>query len=83
MTHFRVFSKGCTTCKDAIATLKAAVAERDCGCDIEEVTCDGQCDAAQKLGFAGHDRPVIVRDDEVVHEGVLSKEVAFTLLPAA
>ena len=76
-------SAGCSTCKDAVATLTSAVAERECGCEVTEATCDSHCDSAVKLGFEGEERPIIVRDDEaVVHKGSLSPEQALALLPS-
>lgn len=82
MTTFKVFSAGCNRCKSAANTLRSAIAERQCGCAVEEVSCDGNCAAAKEHGFAGKERPVIMRDDEVVHQGSLSMEQAAVLLPA-
>lgn len=82
MTTFKVFSVGCPRCQSAASALKAAIAERQCGCNVQEVSCDGTCDTAKSHGFAGQEWPVIMRDDTVVHQGPLSKEEATTLLPA-
>lgn len=82
MTTFTVFSAGCPRCKDAADTLRSAIAEKQCGCAVEEVRCDGNCAAAKKHGFAGKARPVIMREDAVVHQGPLSREQAAVLLPA-
>lgn len=82
MTTFKVFSAGCHRCQSAASTLKAAIAERQCGCDVQEVSCDGACDTAKAHGFAEQERPVIMRDDAVVHQGQLSMEQAIELLPA-
>lgn len=82
MTTFKVFSDGCPRCKSAADALRSSIAERKCGCAVEEVSCDGNCAAAKEHGFAGKERPVIMRDDAVVHQGSLSKEDAMSLLPA-
>lgn len=82
MTKFKVFSAGCDRCKSSAAILRSVIAERQCGCAVEEVACDGHCAAAKEHGFAGKDRPVIMRDDAVVHQGALSVEQAAALLPA-
>jgi len=82
VTTFKVFSAGCPRCKEAANTLRSAIAEKQCGCAVEEVFCDGNCATAQKHGFAGKERPVIMRDNSVVHQGALSMEQAATLLPA-
>ncbi len=82
MTTFKVFSAGCPRCQSAASALKAAIAERQCGCGAQEVSCDGACATAKEHGFAGQERPVIMRDDAVVHQGPLSKEEAMELLPA-
>ena len=82
MTTFKVFSADCPRCKGAADALRSAIAERQCGCAVEEVSCDGHCAAAQKHGLAGKERPVIMRDDSIVHGGALSMEQAATLLPA-
>lgn len=82
MTMFKVFSAGCPRCKDTADTIRSAIAERNCGCSVEEVSCNGNCDTAKEHGFAGKERPVIMRDDAVVHQGSLLKEQAAALLPA-
>lgn len=82
MSTFKVFSAGCERCKSSAETLRSAIAERQCDCAVEEVACDGNCSTAKQHGFAGKERPVIMRDDAVVHRGSLSKEQAATLLPA-
>lgn len=82
MTTFKVFSAGCPRCKGAADTLRSTIAERNCGCSVEEVSCNGNCAAAKEHGFAGKERPVIMRDDTVVHQGSLSQEEAMSLLPA-
>lgn len=82
MSTFTIFSAGCLRCKRTADTLKSAIAERGCGCTVEETACDGTCDTAQKHGFAGKERPVIMRDGTVVHEGPLSMKQATGLLPA-
>jgi len=79
---FEVFSAGCLRCKGAADALRSAIAEQQCGCAVEEVSCDGNCATAQKHGFAGKERPVIMRDNAVVHHGALSMEQATALLPA-
>ncbi len=81
MTTFKVFSAGCSSCQSAASTLKAAIAERQCGCDVQEVSCDGACVTARTHGFADKERPVIMRENMVVHQGSLSKEQAEALLP--
>ena len=83
MVQFTVYSAGCDTCTSAVAALKDAVANRGCGCSVEEVSCDGHCDASKQHGFEGKDRPIIMRDDEVVHEGALTEQDAVALLPAS
>lgn len=82
MTTFKVFSAGCSRCNEAAATLKSAIEERHCGCTVQEVSCDGQCATAEEHGFVGKVRPVIMRDNEVVHSGSFSREQATALLPA-
>lgn len=82
MTIFKVYSAGCPRCKGAADILRSAIAERNCGCAVEEVSCNGNCAAAKQHGFAGKELPVIMRDDAVVHQGSLSKEQATVLLPA-
>jgi hypothetical protein len=81
MTTFKVFSAGCPRCKGEADALRSAIADKQCGCAVEEVSCDGNCATAQKHGFAGKERPVIMRDDAVVHQGLLSMEQATALLP--
>ncbi|PIR52516.1 hypothetical protein COU76_06005 [Candidatus Peregrinibacteria bacterium CG10_big_fil_rev_8_21_14_0_10_49_10] len=82
MTTFKVFSDNCPRCTSAAETLRTAIAERKCSCTVQEVSCDSACDTAQKHGFAGKERPVVMRDNDVVHQGSLSKEQATALLPA-
>ena len=82
MLQFTVYSAGCDTCKSAVTALEGAVASRGCGCSVQEVSCDGQCNAAKLHGFEGKQRPIIMRDDSVVHEGALSAQEAEALLPA-
>lgn len=82
MTTFKIFSAGCPRCSEATDALKTAIDERKCGCTVEEISCDGKCATAGEHGFVDKDRPVIMRDDEVVHSGSLSKEQAKALLPA-
>jgi len=81
MSTFTVYSAGCETCTSALKALKSAVAKRGCGCTVRETPCDGQCDAAKRLSFAGKTRPVVVRDDAVVWSGPLREDQATTLLP--
>jgi hypothetical protein len=81
MAQFTVYSVGCQTCTHAVANLKTAIAKRGCGCSVEESSCDGHCDAAKRLNFEGKKRPVVVRDNKVIHSGALSEEHAATLLP--
>lgn len=82
MTKFKVFSAGCDRCKSSAETLRSVIAERRCGCVVEEIACDGNCSTAKQHGFAGKERPVIMRDDEVVHQGLLATDQAIRLLPA-
>lgn len=81
MARFTVYSDGCPACKNILSSLQSAVRKRGCGCAVEEVSCDGKCEAAKRLGFEGKSRPVVVRDDAVVHEGTLSEVQAAALLP--
>lgn len=82
MTSYKVFSDGCPRCKSATDALRSSIAERQCGCSVKEVSCDGSCATAKEHGFAGKERPVIMRDDAVVHQGSLSEEQAMSLLSA-
>lgn len=82
MSTFTVYSAGCNTCKNAVDTLKSAIADRGCRCSVEEIDCDGHCDAAKKHGFEGKDSPIIMSDETKVHEGALSEEHAEILLLA-
>jgi hypothetical protein len=82
MSTFTIYSAGCPICKSSVETLKAAEAQQGCGCQIEVIDCDGHCDAAKQHGFEGKDRPIILRDGAVVHEGALSAQEAEALLPA-
>jgi len=81
MTQFTVYSAGCDTCTNAVTVLKDAVAKHGCGCSIQAIDCDGHCDASKQHGFEGKDRPIIMRDETIVHEGALSAQEAKALLP--
>jgi hypothetical protein len=81
MTTFKVFSAGCSRCKEATGILQTAIDERNCGCTVQEISCDGACAVAESQGFLGKERPVIMRDNDVAHSGSLSKEQANALLP--
>lgn len=82
MTTFEVFSADCPLCRSAVKTLRSAISQRKCGCEVVEQRCSGDvcCEPAQKYGVSAV--PTIARNGKIVHVGKLTKQEAEALLPA-
>jgi hypothetical protein len=86
MTTFKVFSAECPSCDETVGTLKDAIAQNGCGCEVETVSCDGVCDSATQHGFSHEELPVVMKDDQVVYRGsrtAITREQVLSFLPTA
>jgi hypothetical protein len=86
MTTFKVFSAECPSCDETVSTLKDAIAQNGCGCEVETVSCDGACDSSAQHGFNHDELPVVLKDDQVVYRGsrtAITREQVLSFLPTA
>lgn len=80
MTTFEVISADCPLCRATLTTLRSAIENRGCGCEVIERRCSGDecCSTAKDNNVKAV--PTIICNGKIVHVGKITNQEAESLL---